>query len=678
MTQVRGPQPFRALFFSAVSGLAVVACGGHEPSPTTQSDIAHTALSQKCMASSDTAGLRPVGARGTGSSVALASLAGRTLALVADEDDHAIQIVDLDRNERVARTEAGGVPGQILVLSDGRVLVTLTDENRVAVFEAAPDERPSLSPRCSAGTDVEPVGLAATPDESTVLVTSRTGRTVAFYATQTMTRTGETEVPRDPYAVTVSSDGRTAFVTHVAGSRITTISLADKARSKELTIEGQPDPVLVHQIRQLEANLVKSGQSKLEATRIALESTLRSKRKSVQGFSVARSDKLGRIYAPMVLAEPGDPKQQTAGYGAGAQASEVQAVAVLDAATGEPMISSLEAPDARGWRASFDDVADRPPCLLPRATAVDDEHQTLLVACPGIDSVVAFDLASAAPGAAEVWRFRVASGPTGVAIDGSQERVVVWSSFDRVLSTIPLIPSKEHADHMPRAAEVVLPLTKEHTVPADVALGRLLFHSSADPRVAEDGRGCASCHPSGRDDGLVWSTPRGPRRTKLLAGMLSGTAPYSWDGVTPDLDAHIDQAFERLRGKGGLRPFERRALLRYLESLPLPPQRQESVTLVERGRQVFASTEAGCAGCHNDRLLTDGTRHDVKSHTDSDAPASFDTPSLRRVASRAPYFHDGRYATLDALISGVSGTMGKTDHLSADDKKALAAYLRSL
>jgi DNA-binding beta-propeller fold protein YncE/mono/diheme cytochrome c family protein len=678
MTLARTSRRFGHWFFGAISGLAGVGCGGHEVSPTTQSDIAHTALSQKCTPSSGATALKPLGARGTGSSVALAGFSGRTLALVADEDDHAIQIVDLDRNVRIARTETGGVPGQVLVLSDGRVLVTLTDENRVAVFEAAPGNVPSLSPRCSAGTDVEPVGIAATPDESTVLVTSRTGRTVAFYATTTMIRTGETEVPRDPYAVTVSGDGRTAFITHVAGSRITTVSLDDRARSKELTIEGQPDPVLVRQIRQLEANLVKSGQTKLEATRIALESTLRSKRKSVQGFSVARSDKLGRVYAPMVLAEPGDPAQRTAGYGAGAQASEVQAIAVLDAATGEPMTSSLEAPDARGWRASFDDVADRPPCLLPRATAVDDEHQALLVACPGIDSVVAFDLASAAPGSAEIWRFRVASGPTGVAIDGSHGRAVVWSSFDRVLSTIPLIPRKEDTDRTPRAAEVALPSSKEHTVPADVALGRLLFHSSADPRVAEDGRGCASCHPSGRDDGLVWSTPRGPRRTKLLAGMLSGTAPYSWDGVTPDLDAHVDQAFERLRGKGGLRPFERRALLRYLESLPLPPQRQESVTLVERGRLVFASAEAGCAGCHNDAQLTDGARHDVKSHTDADAPASFDTPSLRRVASRAPYFHDGRYATLDALISGVSGTMGKTDHLSADDKKALAAYLRSL
>ena len=31
-------------------------------------------------------------------------------------------------------------------------------------------------------------------------------------------------------------------------------------------------------------------------------------------------------------------------------------------------------------------------------------------------------------------------------------------------------------------------------------------------RLSGDGRACASCHPDGRDDGLVWSTPNGPRQ----------------------------------------------------------------------------------------------------------------------------------------------------------------------
>lgn len=675
---------FGAWFFGAISGLVGVGCGGHDVLPATQSDIAHTALARQCSASAGSRALSPIGPRGVGSAVALAAFSGRTLALVADEDDRAIELVDLERNERVGRTEIGGSPGQILVLADGRVLATVTDQNRIVVLEAAVSDVPALSPRCSAATDVEPVGLAATPDESSVLVASRTGRTLAFYSAKSLTRTGDTELPRDPYSVMVSSDGRTAFVSHVAGSRITAVALGDEPVSKEVPIESQLDRLQLKQVRRLEASMPKVGLQKfgvasMEDATAALERSIGAvRRKSVQGFSLARSDRLARIYAPLVLVDPGNPEQRSAGYGAGLAASEVPAVAVLDAVKAEPLASSLEVSQGGGWRPSFDDVADHPPCLLPRASAVDEEHQTLLVACPGIDSVVAFDLASAAPGSSELYRFRVASGPTGLAVDAKHGRAVVWSAFERVLSVLPLVPSPADAKVSERPRELRIPSSAGRGVSNEVALGRLLFHSSGDARVAADGRGCASCHPSGRDDGLVWSTPRGPRRTKLLAGMLSGTAPYSWDGITPDLDTHIEQAFERLRGRGGLRPFERRALLSYLDSLPLPPARTESVTLVERGRRVFASAEAGCTSCHADSGFTDGARHDVKSHTNADTPTSFDTPSLKRVAARAPYFHDGRYATLDALISGVDGTMGTTKQLSSDDKRALAAYLRSL
>ena len=44
----------------------------------------------------------------------------------------------------------------------------------------------------------------------------------------------------------------------------------------------------------------------------------------------------------------------------------------------------------------------------------------------------------------------------------------------------------------------------------------------------------------------------------------------------------------------------------------------------------------------------------------------------------APYFHDGRYATLSDVLSGSDGTMGHTSQLTPDDRLALEAYLRRL
>ena len=98
-----------------------------------------------------------------------------------------------------------------------------------------------------------------------------------------------------------------------------------------------------------------------------------------------------------------------------------------------------------------------------------------------------------------------------------------------------------------------------------------------------------------------------------------------------------------------------------------------------RGNVIFHSTEAGCSGCHlGDDVLTDHARHDLGSRAPGDKMAAFDTPSLRFVSRSAPYFHDGRFATLTAMLRGAGDTMGHTSQLTPDDRAALVAYLGSL
>ena len=92
------------------------------------------------------------------------------------------------------------------------------------------------------------------------------------------------------------------------------------------------------------------------------------------------------------------------------------------------------------------------------------------------------------------------------------------------------------------------------------------------------------------------------------------------------------------------------------------------------GREVFEAPAQGCASCHPGGH-TDGASHDVGSDP---FHRPFDTPSLHFVGSTAPYFHDGRYATLDELLRGSDGKMGHTAHLSDEDRRALVAYLETL
>jgi len=205
-----------------------------------------------------------------------------------------------------------------------------------------------------------------------------------------------------------------------------------------------------------------------------------------------------------------------------------------------------------------------------------------------------------------------------------------------------------------------------------------------DPHVSADGRACASCHPDGREDALSWSTPDGVRQTPMLAGRVADTAPYGWLGNAEKLQDHLKKTFERLGGEG-LAKGEVTALVDYLRSMAPPIERAlpvdpEHQALVDRGRSLFASTETGCSTCHDaSHGFTDGTRHDVTVRAEGGAATEgFDTPSLRFVAGTAPYFHDGRYKTLDDVLIAPDHAMGESTRLSRRDRAALVAYLETL
>jgi cytochrome c peroxidase len=48
------------------------------------------------------------------------------------------------------------------------------------------------------------------------------------------------------------------------------------------------------------------------------------------------------------------------------------------------------------------------------------------------------------------------------------------------------------------------------------------------------------------------------------------------------------------------------------------------------------------------------------------------------VAGTAPYFHDGRYKTLDEVLTAPDHAMGTATHLGRQDRAALVAYLETL
>jgi mono/diheme cytochrome c family protein len=634
-----------------------------------------------------------------GAAVALARVDGRSLAFVLDQDDADVHAVDIDARAELSVTNLGGTPAQALVTPDGHLAVSLRDEGRVSLFEVTSSETGALRWVGSFQTPSEPTGLALTPDGSTLLVTSGWGHALSAYRVSDRTLLYRVPLPREPRAVVVSDDGTKAFVSHVVGAKMSVVDLSDPSHpatslemiarakkgkdgkdAKEAAKEGAKEDEKEPAFDEPMAAQVMGG--------LPGAALKEHDRMGCQGFALAKStDPAGRILAPEVLVDPGDGAERSVGYGSSFQPTEVGNVAVLDAKTAKPLEASLHPVGSAsfGFRARV--VEAQQDCLLPRAAAYDSKSRSLFVACLGIDTIVEYDATSADPHSAELRRWRVAAGPMGVAVDGEKKRLVVWSQFDRAMTFVPYDdPSlaedgSEDADPKPH---VMLALSRKPVAStADVALGRKLFHAAGDHRISSDGRACASCHPDGRDDSLTWATPDGPRNTPMLAGRLEGTAPYGWRGANDDIKKHLTQTFQRLRG-GGFEPRELEALMAFVRTMPAPgspPDSDEArkVALVQRGEQLFRSEETGCAGCHNPaQTFTDGMKHDVGTAVTTDADHEFDTPSLKFLAGTAPYFHDGRFATLHDLLSARDSKMGNTAQLSDQDVDALEAYLRTL
>jgi hypothetical protein len=615
----------------------------------------------------------PVGDGRSGSTVVLARVHGQLLAYVADEEAEVVHVLDVESRESVppgGPRELGAVPmrgkpGRMVMMSGGRLAVTLTDRAEVAVFTPSPTSDVALDLRCELSTPDEPVDVATTPGQESLLVTSDWGHTLTAFDPETGARRFAIDLPRGPRALLVASDGRHAYVAHAAGRSMTTIDLAT-ANAREVDLGGQSTEVNFFVMKPMAPMLDPDHGPRVGRPRGRSQPPMRPRhRQACQGFTLAELRSPDpRILEPMVEVSTGDTQVQSSGYGASASATpELPAVAVFEEANERVLPSSVRVREPTG--------EDRkPPCILPRASLVS--KGSLYVACMGIDALVEYDASAISPAEHERRRWSVASGPTGIAVHGS--RAVVWSEFDGVASFVSLAEGDAKGSPPVRIAVERRPRSEEGE---QIALGRALFHASNDKRISSDGRACASCHPDGRDDGLVWSTPTGPRQTPMLAGRLPGTAPYGWDGAGEDVTNHLGHTLARLEGTG-LAPSDRDALVRYATTLEGPRVEEDpSVAAIGRGREVFQS--AGCASCHAPESgYTDGKRHDVKSGATADAFASFDTPSLHFAAGTAPYFHDGRYSTLRALLTDKDGPMSAARDVPPSDLDALETFVRSL
>jgi cytochrome c peroxidase len=275
------------------------------------------------------------------------------------------------------------------------------------------------------------------------------------------------------------------------------------------------------------------------------------------------------------------------------------------------------------------------------------------------------------------------------------------------------------------------------------ALGKKLFTEkllSKDSSVS-----CASCHkPSfAFADTVAFSTgiygKLTSRNTPSVLNMKNRPY-YFWDGRAASLEEQalmpienpdemglpVKEAIERLNNSDEYRKLFRKvfrqapnaqnlaaafaAFEKTLETVNSPfddwsNNLAELSEAEERGRQLFVGNKAKCFDCHSMEDFTDDDFKNIGlyngvalsdkglfniSNNAADM-GKFKTPGLRNVAVTAPYMHDGRFATLEQVVSyynspfmfvddpiNIDSALLKPLMLTQQEKKDLVSFLKTL
>lgn len=282
--------------------------------------------------------------------------------------------------------------------------------------------------------------------------------------------------------------------------------------------------------------------------------------------------------------------------------------------------------------------------------------------------------------------------------------------------------------------ELIVPAGNVTTVEG-VALGRKIYY---DPLLSKggplDGNACASCHVQAFGFAKV-----GPKAPPVMPHVnLGWTTVFLWDGhkqgtlekvmtfeaeefFKADLtlfqkDKTYRQAFKAIYGDETI-TYQRigemlaqflRTVNSFNSAVDKFLQRKGPLSESEqRGYEIFTSNVGNCSTCHNVGLFTDGQVHNIglnaefsgydRGHFsvtgDQKHMGAFRTPTLRNVARRGPYMHDGRFSTLEEVVefynSGVKpspaldpimnrGGEGVNLNLTEQQKTDLVSFLKAL
>lgn len=183
---------------------------------------------------------RPPSPTREGASIVLGKIDGKKVAFIADEDTGTVRTIDLAEKREIGSVVLGGRPGQLLVMKSGQLAVAMRDDSSIALLDVHADGTLVLGKKTT--TANEPIALGLSPDDATLFVATGFSHMLESFHVGDDGALGErgldVSVEREPRAVSISADGKRAFVAHAAASKLEVVDIgaAKIASSTELGI----------------------------------------------------------------------------------------------------------------------------------------------------------------------------------------------------------------------------------------------------------------------------------------------------------------------------------------------------------------------------------------------------------------------------------------------------------
>lgn len=451
-----------------------------------------------------------------------------TLMAVVNPDVNSVTFFDVggDKNVSLGEIAVGNEPNGVVLSPDGKfAYVANTIDGTVSVLQVDVSKQPVATVISTLEVGTEPYGIAITPNGAKIYVTNSRSNSVSVIDTatntvaKTITNIGPS-VGAEPRGIAITNNGNgddtdeTVYITHFYSfANQGKLDGEDDSKTGLLTRISTQNDAVAGQI--VLTNMADTGFKALgdAINRVEPGNDPRFVTGAYPNQMQAVGIKNGFAYLPNVGASPNGPTR----FNVNTQAL----VHIIDTKINQDtkLVVNLH-------RAVADQPEGTIKVFLANPWAIDfkDNENVGYVVSAGSNVVVkvAVDPATGAltvqtnPQTQTVQTVNAGRNPRGIVLNNTDTRAYVMNYISRDVTVIDVTRFPEQVIATMRSSSLPAAGTPEELVQAgkelyNTSIGE--FTSSAGNMASEGWQACASCHPWGLSDNVVWLFGAGPRRT---------------------------------------------------------------------------------------------------------------------------------------------------------------------